>query len=194
MAQGKQAKILTPAQVKAVLNHLEGTRWPERNRVMFLLSIKAGLRAKEISALTWPMITDGTGKISDAIQLEDKAAKGTSGRTVPLNRELKTALIEYQNVAARKSGDFVITSERANRMTAGSIAIWFRDMYLGLGYDGCSSHSGRRTFVTNGAKKIVESGGSLRDIQQLVGHKSLQTTQRYIEGDSDAKRKLVDLI
>ena len=57
-----------------------------------------------------------------------------------------------------------------------------------------SSHSGRRTFITRAAKKVVEAGGSLRDVQQLAGHSSLQTTQRYIEGDSEAKRKLVDLI
>jgi integrase/recombinase XerC len=194
MAQGKQAKILTCAQVKAVLNHLEGTRHPERNRVIFMLSVKAGLRAKEISAITWPMVTDGTGKIADAIQLEDKAAKGTSGRTIPMNKELRVALVEYQTVANRKVGDFIITSERASRMTPGSVAIWFRDMYIKLGYEGCSSHSGRRTFVTNGAKRVVEAGGSLRDVQQLVGHKSLQTTQAYIEGSNDAKRKLVDMI
>ena len=37
-------------------------------------------------------------------------------------------------------------------------------------------------------------GGSLRDVQQLAGHSSLATTQRYIEGSSDAKRRIVDLI
>jgi integrase/recombinase XerD len=41
---------------------------------------------------------------------------------------------------------------------------------------------------------VVEAGGSLRDVQQLAGHVSLATTQRYIEGDSDAKRKLVGMI
>ena len=194
MAQGKQAKILTCAQVKAVLKHLKETRHPERNQVMFLLSVKAGLRAKEISALTWPMITNATGQVGDVIELEDKAAKGTSGRTIPLNKDLKAALVDYQAVTKKKPGEFVITSERSNRMTATSVAIWFRDMFLKLGYEGCSSHSGRRTFVTNGAKKVVEAGGSLRDVQQLVGHKSLQTTQRYIEGSTDAKMKLVDLI
>ena len=45
-----------------------------------------------------------------------------------------------------------------------------------------------------GARKITEAGGSLRDIQQLAGHASLEMTQRYIEGDSEAKRKLVEMI
>jgi integrase/recombinase XerC len=194
MAQGKQAKTLTAAQVRAILNHLDSTRWAERNRTMFLLSVKAGLRAKEIASLTWPMVTDSEGNVADTIQLEDKAAKGDSGRTIPMNKELQAALNVYQAAPYRKSGDHVLTSERANRMAPTSVATWFYDLYKKLGYEGCSSHSGRRTFVTNGAKKIVEAGGSLRDIQQLVGHKSLQTTQRYIEGDSEAKRKLVDMI
>ena len=63
-----------------------------------------------------------------------------------------------------------------------------------LGFEGASSHSGRRTFITNAAKKITTVGGSLRDVQNLAGHASLQTTQRYIESDEEAKRKIVDLV
>jgi len=46
----------------------------------------------------------------------------------------------------------------------------------------------------NSQPALSEVGGSVRDVQQLAGHASLQTTQRYIEGDTDAKRKLVQLI
>ncbi len=53
MAQGKQAKVLTPRQEQVVLRQLEATRYPRRDRAMFLLSVKAGLRAKEIAQLTW---------------------------------------------------------------------------------------------------------------------------------------------
>jgi hypothetical protein len=57
--------------------------------------------------------------------------------------------------------------------------------------DGCSSHSGRRTFITRATRKVSQVGGSLRDVQELAGHTSLAMTQRYIEGDTNAKRKLV---
>ena len=67
---------------------------------------------------------------------------------------------------------------------------WYRD----LGYVGCSSHSGRRSFVTNTARKISLVGGSLRDVQMMVGHKNLQTTQRYIDYNTDCQRKVVDLV
>ena len=88
----------------------------------------------------------------------------------------------------------VIVSERGEHLSANSVAHWFKRLFTSLGFDGCSSHSGRRTFITRAARKLSQAGGSLRDVQQLAGHASLQTTQRYVEGSSDAKRKLVALI
>ena len=61
-------------------------------------------------------------------------------------------------------------------------------------WTGYSSHSDRRTFATYAARKATQAGGSLRDVQDMLGHASLQTTQRYLEPSSDAKRRLVDLI
>ena len=72
--------------------------------------------------------------------------------------------------------------------------LWFHRLYKTLQLTGCSSHSGRCTFITRTARKVAEAGGSLRDVQQLAGHASLSMTQRYIEGDTDAKRKLITLI
>src|ERR1700683_5548965 len=88
----------------------------------------------------------------------------------------------------------VIASERGGKMTPLSIVIWFARVYEALGLDGCSSHSGRRTFVTRAARVVHKAGGSLRDVQLLAGHRSIQTTQRYIDCDSDAQRRLVSLI
>jgi integrase len=89
--------------------------------------------------------------------------------------------------------DRPIHSERDAGMSPGAVQVWFHRLYDGLGVHGASSHSGRRTFVTRCAKRIVEAGGSLRHVQELAGHASLATTQRYIQGDTDAKRKVVDL-
>src|SRR5258708_37478783 len=93
MAQGKQAKVLSEAQVRAVLHYVEQHgRYPERDRVMVLLSLKAGLRAKEIAGLTWGMVTGSDGEIGDAIALPNVASKGKGGgRTIPLNSELRAA-------------------------------------------------------------------------------------------------------
>ena len=69
MPQGKQAKTLTTRQETAVIKFLETTRHPTRDRSMFLLSIKAGLRAKEISGLTWDMITQADGQVGEIVVL-----------------------------------------------------------------------------------------------------------------------------
>jgi integrase/recombinase XerD len=168
------------------------TRNPLRNRVIVLLSAKAGLRANEIANLTWDMVLGPTGQISGIIELRDYAAKKRSGRVIPIHPELGAALADLRRVAA--ASYFVVTSERRGGMTPSSIVVWFNRAFRSVGLKGCSSHSGRRTFVTRAARLVHKAGGSLRDVQLLAGHRSIQTTQRYIDGDSDAQRKLVSLI
>lgn len=197
MALSKQAKILSKPQADAVLGYLASTRYPERNRAIFLLSLKAGLRAKEIASLTWAMVTDAEGNLSDAIHLTNVASKGRSGgRVVPMNKELKTALAALKRIAdgAIRPSPYVITSERGQKTSATVIVNKFADWYRALGFSGASSHSGRRTFITNAARRISTVGGSLRDVQMLAGHSALSTTQRYIESDGLAQRRIVDLV
>ena len=159
---------------------------------MLLLSHKAGLRAGEIAQLTWPMVTDASGRVADRLELHDVAAKMGSGRMVPLNPELRQAL---RQLWATSSGEGpVVPSWRGKALRPSSVVNWFAALYRELGFEGCSSHSGRRSFVTNAARVVVKAGGSLRDVQQLVGHSSIDQTQRYIEGDTAAKRRLVAML
>ena len=85
-------------------------------------------------------------------------------------------------------------TERSKQTSPQVIVNMFSRWYEQIGFDGCSSHSGRRTFITNAARKISLVGGSLRDVQMLAGHTSLRVTQRYIDADQDAQRKIVELI
>jgi integrase len=131
-------------------------------------------------------------RFSGTIELHDTAAKNGSGRMIPMHPDLRSALENLRHVAAQS--EFVVTSERGRAMTPSSIVVWFNRAFRQIGLKGCSSHSGRRTFVTRAARLVHKAGGSLRDVQLLAGHRSIQTTQRYIDGDSDAQRKLVALI
>jgi integrase/recombinase XerD len=79
-------------------------------------------------------------------------------------------------------------------MRPNSIVNWFVQLFAELEIDGCSSHSGRRTFITAAARNAHRAGCSLRDVQLLAGHRSIETTQLYIDGDTDSQRKLVSLL
>jgi integrase/recombinase XerD len=194
MSLSKQAKILTKPQTDAVLAYLGSTRHPIRNRVIFLLSVKAGLRAKEIASLTWSMVTDAEGALTDAISLTDIASKGRGGRVIPISKDLRAALLALKAEAdkAIRPSPFVITSERAAKTSSFAIVNKFAAWYRALGFSGASSHSGRRTEITIWARKISTVGGSLRDVQMLAGHSALSTTQRYIEGAEEARRRVVE--
>ncbi|MEJ5219100.1 site-specific integrase [Cognatishimia sp. D5M38] len=198
MALSKQAKTLNQKQIKFVLEYLGNGRNALRNQVVFLLSVKAGLRAKEIANLKWEMVMNSDGSLSNEIGLVNVASKGISGRKIPINRILKAKLAELfvdaDYVSSETSNSFVIRTERSNGTSPQVIVNLFSKWYNDLGLVGCSSHSGRRTFITNAARKIAMVNGSLRDVQYLAGHSSLQTTERYIEYSEKARQKLVDII
>ncbi|WP_375166948.1 tyrosine-type recombinase/integrase [Bradyrhizobium sp. CCGB20] len=94
---GKQAKILAADQIDNLLLFAETTRYPLRDRVIVLLSVKAGLRAAEIANLTWEMVLDPNGAISPALEGAAKKGHGRipspcspSRGALPAPREIRT--------------------------------------------------------------------------------------------------------
>lgn len=194
---GRQAKTLSAAMLGRAMARARLSAWPERDQTIVLLSVYAGLRAGEIVKLRWGMVLRADGRIADLISLEAAISKYSSGRRIPLHRELRLALAALRRSLSAEyvaSDQPVILSLRGGPMRANSIVNWFTAFYREVGLEGCSSHSGRRTFVTTAARKAHKAGASLRDVQLLAGHRSIETTQRYIDGDSDAQRKLIRLL
>ena len=195
MGLGKQSKTLTKSQIEMVSTYLRSKRNGLRNQTIFLLSVKSGLRSKEISQLQWSEVMNSNGEVDEVISLTNKTSKGKSGRVIPLNKDVRRNLVEMlEELKTVDPNSRVIKTERSKSTTSQTIVNMFQRWYRSLGLVGCSSHSGRRTFITETSKKISTVGGSLRDVQMMVGHSSLQTTQRYIEGDSDSQRKVVGLL
>jgi integrase len=189
---GKQAHVITPTMLRRLLLRAERSADPARDRVIVLLSVKAGLRACEIANLDWSMILDANGRIANTMTVRDTIAKRGAGRRLPLHGDLKNAL--RQLLPQNTYSGPVIRSVRGRHMKPNSIVNWFAAMFVELEFDGCSSHSGRRTFITNAAKNIHRTGCSLRDVQLLAGHRSIETTERYIQGDTAAQHRLVGLL
>jgi integrase/recombinase XerC len=192
----KHARDLTPKDVQRLLDHVasEG-RNQTRNRLMVLMSVYSGLRASEIANLRWRMVLDQEGQVSDVLTLENSAAKKLSGRLIPLKAEVRHSLMDYlAEIGKIDPNGYILMSQQSGRLQPQSIINWFRSVYSQIGLNGASSHSGRRYFVTIAARKIFEAGGSLRDVQDLAGHRSIATTQLYIARNSEAQRKVVELI
>lgn len=190
---GRQANVLAPAALEAVLRYVKRHHaHPHRSTVMILLTVKAGLRAAEIAKLEWSMVLTARGTISDIVVVPDDIAKKGTGRRVPMHRDLRRSLAALR----QRNGSVgpVIQSARGDHMRPNSIVNWFIKLYRDAGLDGCSSHSGRRTFITNAARMSHRAKGSLRDVQILAGHRSLTTTEAYILGDEPAQRRLISLL
>src|ERR1700722_17742560 len=189
---GRQAKLISSSTLRRMLAYAGRSNDAARNRVIILLSVGAGIRAAEIAKLDWSMVTDARGRIADTITVRDSIAKGQRGRCIPLHRDLRKGLRALWRVAEPVGP--IVHSLRGGAMRPNSIVNWFVQMFAALEIEGCSSHSGRRTFITAAARNAHRAGCSLRDVQLLAGHRSIETTQGYIEGDTDRQRKLVSLI
>ena len=111
-------EFLADSNYEDLLIFADTTRYPIRNRLIVLLSVKAGLRAGEIANLTWDMVLDPTGAIGPAIELRDWAAKKGSGRCIPIHPELRAALVAARSGARRLSarrGDRLHNTGRSRR-------------------------------------------------------------------------------
>ena len=180
-----------------MLGSLATTRSPARDRVLCLLSIKAGLRAKAMASLTWAMVTAAAGQVVEVMHVPNRARKGkTGGRTMPLHPDLQAAPMALPTAReARATPERpILFSERGGGLSPATVRLWFHRLSTSRKMDGCSSHSGRRTFMTRAARTVSPVGGSLRDVQKRAGQTSLAMTQRDIEGDTEAKRQLVALL
>ena len=194
---GKQAKVLAPGEQRRLLSVAGRGRLPERDRVMVLLAVRAGLRAREVALLTWGMVLDPSGNVANVIEVRDGIAKRGAGRRVPMHPQLRQALITLRRQLPTDQahpGAVIVRSLRGEALRPNSVVNWFVARCREAGLQGCSSHSGRRTFITKAARAAHRAGASLRDVQMLAGHRSIETTQGYIDGDSDAQRRLVSLI
>jgi integrase/recombinase XerD len=175
-----------------MLSAVAGRQTTKRDRVIILLSVKAGLRACEIARLDWSMVLDARGRVADCLAVRDAIAKKRNGRRIPMHACLRRALVALKRASAPAGP--VVRSARGGCMRPKSIVNWFAALFASLELKGCSSHSGRRSFITAAARNAHKTGCSLRDVQLLAGHKSIEITHGYIDGDTRGQRRLVALL
>lgn len=188
----KQAKTLTQVEIRRVLDYIATRKHSTRNRALLMTTYLSGMRVGEISSLQYKDVVDTDGNIRNEIRLSAEQTKGNQARVVfisdKLHKELEIYAKQYQpkNINCKF---FYSQKADSDGFTANTLTQFFHYLYKRSGIYGASSHSGRRTFITNLANK----GISVRVLASLAGHKNISTTQCYIDVNDDMKRKAVEL-
>lgn len=189
----KQAKVLSQSELKRLLAIIAQRKHAARDRAAVMLSFYAGMRVGEIAALTIGDVLDGQGRVRDQIRLRAEITKGGHARVVFPNDTLRQELQRYVDGMAparfEPAAPFLLTQKRT-AFSANTLCQLFAAFYQAAGIDGASSHSGRRWFIT----RLAHSAVSPKVIMTLAGHKSLATTQRYIEVNDAMMRAAVELV
>ena len=189
----KQAKTLTQTEIRRVLDYIATRKHSTRNRALLMTTYLSGMRVGEISSLQFKDVVDTDGNIRNEIRLSAKQTKGNEARIVFVSDKLRKELEQYTNTYQPKNINckfFYSQKVDSDGFTANTLTQFFHYLYKRSGVYGASSHSGRRSFITNLANK----GISVRVLASLAGHKNISTTQCYIDVNDDMKRKAVELI
>jgi integrase/recombinase XerD len=188
----KQAKTLNPQEIRRVLDFVATRPHSKRNRAMILTTYLSGMRVGEVANIRYCNIVDLDGSIRPEVFLSAAQTKGSEPRVVFINERLQNELKAYKVSRAFKNANdkfFYTQKEPSRGFTPNTLAQHFHYLYKKAGLVGASSHSGRRTFITNLASK----GISVRVLASLAGHKNISVTQRYIDVNDDMKRRAVEL-
>lgn len=188
----KRAKVLTPKDIKRIVDYIDAfDRHAERNRAIVLLCYYLGLRVCELAALTFDNCFNKYGEVNDVIYLTAEQTKGSEGRRVFVSKKAKQTLNRYfKSVLSVKQSKYLFETQKSKRFNTNALTQLLKQIYVRVGIVGASSHSMRRTYIT----RLASDGVSVKVIADLVGHKHLNTTQRYIETSDDMLKNAVELL
>lgn len=186
-----QAKTLTQAEIEQVLNYIATQSYPLRNRVMLLTGLWSGMRVGEIASLSVRDVMNVDGTVKAEVRLTAEQTKGRQPRTVFLPQKLRDELQSYLDLRKplNPAHPLFVTAGRKS-FSANVLAQHFHYLFKRAGIAGASSHSMRRSFITNLATK----GIGVRVLASLAGHRSIAVTQKYIDVNDEMKRNAVELV
>jgi integrase/recombinase XerD len=171
-----QASVLTENDIRRLFRIVETTRHSKRNRLAFVLSIYAGLRVGEITALLVGDVVNQHGEVRREIKLGAHQTKGSKGRTVVLSTRVRREISVYSEFQPGRRLDTPLINSQRNRSAFSNVTLsmLLKEIYEIAGIR-TSSHSGRRTFAT----RLNAKGVGMRTIQKLMGHKHIGTTASH---------------
>lgn len=177
----KRKRVAAPEMIPVLLDALRGRRSKHGDapnpavRIAWAIMFYAGLRVSEAAALDWPDIELGRG--GGWIIVGQSKTEAGEGRRVPIAAPLARILHDWraENDGARIGP--VLRGARSFRLSASTIDN-AATRWAGAGLPDYSPHEARHTFASS---VIANRDVSLADLQEWLGHASLQTTARYVQ-------------
>jgi integrase/recombinase XerD len=198
----KQARTLNEKELNALLLYINTRKHAARDRAIVLMTFWGGMRIGEVASTRIKDVLATDGTIKHEINLTAEQTKGKYGRTVVLADKLRKELMSYllarfdkKELVALHYSDLInkplFATQKSEGFNSNTLTYTMHMLYKDAGFlDGASSHSGRRSFLTNLSAKSVP----LKVLMELAGHRQAQTTMRYINVTSDMKRAAVELV
>ncbi len=191
MANQGKASVLNPQQHQDFLAYLATTRQAAQNKAIYLLGYRAGMRIGSIAGLGINDVLDRNGNLKEVVELRRDIVKGKRNYAAYLSHpELREALAEY--LAERPETDVpnLFVSQQNTAFSANSLTHKMLRLYRKAGYEGASSHSGRRSFATN----CIRAGVDIVSLKTLMNHSSIQQTSEYVATNDEMLKKAVCLV
>lgn len=190
----KRAKVLEDYQFADFRKWLaRNSQMPERDDLIFLLSFRAGLRASEIAKLEVEAMTTSGGQVASVITIHKLVGKKMKSREIPMHPQIADALIRFRSRYPEATCVAIGCYKGKAQMTPNALTVYMWRLLKQAGFQGASSHSGRRTFATKLARRANQFHNSLVDVQHLLGHSRLETTQNYVEPTEEVHAMVASL-
>ena len=187
-----QAKTLSKAELKQLIDVTNScSRYPARDVTMLLFTHLCGLRIGEVAALRFDDILDANGNVRDEMTLDAARTKSKRARKIFLPKQMQRQLQAYvSNVIKRPQHGYLFWTQKSVSFSANTATQHLQRLYARAGISGATSHSGRRTWLT----ALSQRGVSVFVLAEMAGHRSIQTTQRYVTVNDEMKRNAAELI
>ena len=184
--------ILTPKQKKKIPNYLtvddmflllDSMKAEKRDKAIFETFYSTGIRISELVGLN----VENVDKKQSILFI---FGKGNKERIVPIGKKALSSIIDYRkNLEKKLNKNAVFLNRYGERISARSVARILKKILQKCGLSSSiSPHSLRHSFATH----MLEAGADLRVIQEILGHSSLSTTQKYTHTNIDALIKVYD--
>jgi integrase/recombinase XerD len=183
-----QAATISDNKLKQLFKLVSIGNHAKRNETIMALSHFLGLRSKELAALHVFDVIDANGNLCDVLRLQACYTKGNKHRDIPIsNPKLRKILQGWISYRQKTDGTLfnrnspLFRSQKGLAFSANSMTRMINNLYKNHGFEGCSSHTGRRSMITKLANKSI----ALHKIKILAGHSNIQTTLGYIDSNPD---------